>query len=227
MHKLLVALVGVMSVGSLASVVGCAGAEDGESTSPATSEGALATSTRFNLKEYAMVTGIVAMGDEARVIYEAIKANGGKKTGDHSVLAGLTGKDLGLEEDGDEDESFGISCTAKEGDSTFRQDTCSVLAVVQAKAQKKKGASGILLKMSGRLAGAVLTSLPSKTPPGMVGSNATGVGKIECSSPSGRTSLATCTVPVVGATESFHTMVNSTEAPLKVEDAEKIIDAFF
>ncbi len=78
-------------VASSLATVGCASQADGED-SPATTEGALGTqsaSQKYNLKEYSMVTGIVAMGADARKLYEDIKANGGKDLGNHAVLAGL------------------------------------------------------------------------------------------------------------------------------------------
>ena len=211
------------------AVTGCAAEAPGDDTTGSSEGAVVVKSNKFDLKQYALVTGVVAMGPDARTLYEDIKANGGKDLGNFSVLAGLRGADLGINGD-DADESFGIVCQAKEGDSTFRADTCSMTGVVKARGQKKRWASGIAVSLSGRLAAAVARSLPPTSPAGLVGSTSTGSGNVSCTTTSGHTPdgpPATCTVPVMGAMFTFHQAVNDEENKMKVEDAEAIIDAFY
>lgn len=204
-------------------VTGCSGAGDASTQDPA-SEDALATS---DLKDHGLAVGIIATGDEARKLYEAIEANGGKDLGDHAMLAGITGKDVGFTDPDDAKQGFGISCQGKEGDHTFHADTCSLYAVVEMAGQDKRDEAAWVVNLTGKIAKAVATALPRTSPEGLVGSMSTGVGKlVQCKiipGPAG----ASCKVPVMGAVMTFEDAIKDPEANLKAADAKKIIKAFY
>lgn len=204
-------------------VTGCSGNVEASTRDPA-SEDALATS---DLKDHGLAVGIIATGDEARKLYDAIKANGGTDLGNYAVLAGITGKDAGFTDPDDAKQGFGISCQAKEGDSTFRADTCSLYAVVEMAGQDKRDEAGWIVNLTGKLAKAVATGLPRTSPEGLVGSTTTGVGKlVQCKTIPGPAG-STCKVPVMGAVMTFEDAIKDPEAGLKAADAKKIIKAFY
>lgn len=204
-----------------------------ESTEGSPSEDALAKKKSApaeeagpDLKAYGLAVGMIATGADARKLYEDIKKSGGKDLGNYAVLAGLTGGELGFTDPEDKKESFGVSCQAKEGDTTFSADTCSLYAVVKMEGQEKKNETSYVASVTGKLARAVAEALPRTSPAGLVGSMTTGSGHVSCKTIPGPAG-STCTVPIFGAVSSLEEAVNDSEAHLKREDAAKIIAAFF
>lgn len=208
----------------------CSGATDSDGAAP--SEDALAkkkgstTEAGPDLKAYGLAAGIIATGADARKLYEDIKKSGGRDLGNYAVLAGLTGEELGFTDADDKKESFGISCQAKEGDSTFSADTCSLNAVVKMEGQEKKNETSYVASITGKLAKGIAGALPRTSPAGLVGSMTTGSGRVSCKSIPGPAG-ATCTVPIFGVVSTLDEAVNDSESHLKREDAAKIIAAFF
>lgn len=179
------------------------------------------------LKDYSIAVGIVATGPDARKIYEDLKTAGAKQVGPHAYLAGLQGSDLELEDEDDAKEGFGVSCTGKEDDSTFRADTCSINAIVKSEGQEKHGEAGYVVEITGKLAKAVAQGLPRTSPAGLVGSMTTGSGTtVTCKTVPGPTG-SVCTVKMVGAVESFDNMIDDRESGMNADAAKKIIKAFF
>lgn len=179
--------------------------------------------TQRDLKKYGMSVGVVATGVQARALYEAIKASGGKSIDEHTVLAGLTSLELRLSAEGDADatEGFGVSCLAAEGDSTFHADTCSLYAIVEMSGQEQGR-----VQLTGKLASAVAQSLPRTSPEDLVGSTTTSSGPVSCTTIPGPAG-SRCTVKALATTESLDALVNGPDAQLSASDAKKVVKAFF
>jgi hypothetical protein len=202
---------------ALAGVAGCA-APDAATSETSTDD--VVTSTL--MKKYGMTVGVVATDAKARAPHNAIVASGGTDLGNHSVMAGLTGAELGATDD-DADESFGITCQAAEGDSTFGADTCSLHAVIEM--GKQEGAAAGSVVLSGKLAKAVASALPRTSPEGLVGSVQTGSGPVSCKSIPGPAG-ATCTVKSNVMVATFHELVSGDDE-MPAKDAKAIIKMFF
>lgn len=211
-----------LAVPVLLVLSGCSGADSNES---AQSDDELATA--INLKDYAMASGVVAVGADARSLFEDIQANGGKDGENGSLFAGMTGEELDLADANDRKAAWGISCSPKEADSLVHLEACSLNAIVKTSGQKKQGETGYVISITGKLAEAIASSLPQTSPEGLVGSTTTGSGKISCKTIRGPTG-SVCTVPIIGGMETMDGAVKTTGSD-KVTAAQvrKFVKAFF
>ena len=199
------------------ALTGCASADADEEEAQGT-ENALAAA---DFKSYSVAFGLIAVGEEAKTLHQAITKGGGKDLGKGTVLAGFTAKELGVN-DGkdDENEPSGVFCQSGGKDGP---DTCSLMAVVESKEQEKPGLETTL---TGKLAKQVAITLPRTSPAGLVGVLKTGAAGISCTTGAGPARSA-CVVKGTTILTSVEDMVKAPGGKLSADDAKKLIKAFF
>ncbi len=188
----------------------CASSEPStDATEDELRRGALAPERQVIIPGYGVVHGIVAEGDDAVRLYDALKANGAREvpSPDHNaakpnIVAGVTGSELDL---GNKAMVLGVRC--QHGGAM-----CFASGVVKADADGKVRADLNAIILEGAVARAVAGALPSTRRAGQ-----SGLGGVSCVSVGAKTH---CTLV---ATQHFG-VARLEAAPA---EAERIIDASF